>query len=172
MKKFDESKYVALRQRYYGWLDTPPEDREPKSEYKLARQLNVIPATLVRWRGRRAEYDVLPVREIVNKLGDRIDLNLQEIENLIKTGTKEQKLEKAKDVILYIGLKERKFPALVEYLKSEGAYIIKTEEKHSYELTAEDKAEIIRLIGEIQRDFSKGDSGTPILSAKPPLLSG
>ena len=112
------------------------------------------------------------VRGVVEKLGEKMDLTLAEIEHLIKTGTKEEKLQKAKDVILYIGLRDRKFAALVEYLKSEGAYIIKTEETHKYELSSEDKAEIIRLIGELQRDFSKGDSGTPILSTEPHLLSG
>lgn len=171
MKKYDDNEYSALRQRYFGWLDTPPDERNPKYETELAIQLGVITTTLKRWKDKRTEYDVLPVREIMDKLGEKVDLTIADIEGLIKTGTKEQKLQKAKDVILYIGLKERKFPALVEYLKSEGAYIVKTEETHKYELTSEDKAEIVRLIEELQRDFSAGTGGENLLPAKSPLLS-
>ena len=112
------------------------------------------------------------IRGVVERMGEKMDLSLAEIERLISTGTREEKLQKARDVILYLGLRDRKFAALVEYLKSEGAYIIKTEETHKYELSDEDKAEIIRLIGEIKRDFSKGDSGASILPTKPHLLSG
>ena len=180
----NSNKYDVTRQRFFTWLDTPEDKRQPNTRGRLAYQLGVKPSTLAKWEKNRKEYeksvpdglsvndtmDVLGVRDVMEKLGEKMDLTLAEIERLIKTGTKEEKLQKAKDVILYIGLKERKFAALVEYLKSEGAYIVKTEETHKYELTSEDKAEIIRLIGELQGDFSAGTGGEDILPEEPALL--
>ncbi len=166
----NSNKNDPKRQRFFGWLDTSAEGRHPKSQNELALQLDVSRLTLKNWEKRRKEYDVLPVKEIINKLGEKLDLTLADIEQLIKTGTKEQKVQKAKDILLYIGLKEKKFQPLVEYLKTEGEYIVKTEETHKYDLTEEDRAEIIRLIGELQRDFSEGTGGKDILSAESPLL--
>jgi len=159
------------QQRYYGWLDTPLDERQPKSELQLASQLHVSPQTLNTWKKKRAEYDFLPVRELSNRLGEKLDLTIADIEELIKTGTKEQKIKKAKDVLLYKALKDKDYKACVEYLKSEGAFVVKTEETHKYELTSEDKAEIIRLIGEIQREEAMGESAGNLLPAAPDLLS-
>ena len=180
----NSNKYDPMRQRLFTWLDTPKDKRQPDTKARLAFQLGLRPKTLNKWEKDRAEYekpveasvndvmDKLDIRDVVEKLGEKMDLSLAEIERLIKVGTKEEKLQKARDVILFLGLRDQKFNALVEYLKSEGAYIVKTEETHKYELTNEDKAEIIRLIGELQRDFSAGTGGKDILPAESSLLSG
>lgn len=181
----NSNKYDVTRHRFFVWLDTPEDKRQPNAKGRLAYQLGVQPATLAKWEKNREEYeradvvggdvnntmDLLGVRDVVEKLGEKMDLSLAEIERLIKTGTKEEKLQKARDVILFLGLRDQKFAALVEYLKSEGAYIVKIEETKKYELTSEDKAEISRLVNELQGDFSAGTGGKDILPKEPALLS-
>ncbi len=180
----NSNKYDPMRQRFFAWLDTPKDKRQPDTKARLAYQLGLRPKTLNKWEKDRSEYekvaeasvndvmDELDVRDVVEKLGEKMDLSLAEIVRLIKTGTREEKLQKARDVILYIGLRDQKFNALVEYLKSEGAYIVKIEETQKYELTSEDKAEILRLVNKLQGDFSAGTSGKDILPAESSLLSG
>ena len=48
----------AKKMRYIEWLTTPPQERSPRTEKELARELDVYPKTLYGWKQDREFRDV------------------------------------------------------------------------------------------------------------------
>ena len=156
-------KNVAKQQRYYGWLDTPEDEREPKSEAELRSQLHIKnPATLKRWKDTRAENSLLPVREVMNKMGEMIDST--DISDDEKTAL----ARKVYGDAMKHGASASEKDLAVRML---GMLIDKKEEIHTYVVTAEDRAEIVRLVSGILQD-SKAErrGGENSLPDRPLLL--
>lgn len=56
---------------FYAWEDTPLENRVPKYQSWLAKELNITTGTLINWRKERQETQIVPLKETVQRLGDK-----------------------------------------------------------------------------------------------------
>lgn len=163
-------KNIAKQQRYYGWLDTPEDEREPKTEAELRSQLHIKnPATLKRWKDTRVENNLLPVRETENKLGGMTNIDSTDISDDEKTALARKVFNDA----MKHGASASEKDLAVRML---GMLIDKKEETHTYVITDEAEERIAQRAAEIQREFNTrriGGTGSTEdnLQAEPQLLS-
>jgi len=118
------------RQRIQDWLAQSPEDRQPKTQAELARQLNTTPQTIIRIGKEQKgalDVDALPVEEQIKMF----------------------------DKLLYKLAIDKNSPAKLKELfaKRYGLLIDKSETRVKFELTADDLAAgVIRARRELESE--------------------
>ena len=152
---------------FFDWLDTPKEEREPRTQIQYAEKVGVATITLRRWRDNRSRYEkefgLVPLagyRPAVQNLGDILDRNELVIlaRKFAEEGDHDKMIELSKRILFLMGIEKGRRGEITDYLKSKGEMIDKRDETHRYEFTEDAEERIAKRLFELQEEAKREEA--------------